>query len=222
MANTAESEYPDRRDDKLRSLLPLMDSPYDFFRLSQAETDALEEALGDGFGDVVKGSQALPLARGIKSGLLHHPFYFRGAAEDDGEEEPEDAFWKEGLDGAPAPSERFPLRFITRRLRLYFGNQLDRFCHKMISEEPGLASWERCQLEDIALDRLYEKPWYEFHAIESLDFIHQLLRRGVRGAKGATGLALLVSCFAGELGRLSEQYYWRFRYERAAITGIGR
>jgi hypothetical protein len=30
-----------------------------------------------------------------------------------------------------------------------------------------------------------------------------------------------ASCFSGELGRLVEQYYWRFRFEKAAITGVG-
>jgi hypothetical protein len=31
----------------------------------------------------------------------------------------------------------------------------------------------------------------------------------------------LTSAFAGTLGRLVEQYYWRFRFEKAAVTGIG-
>jgi hypothetical protein len=221
MANTADIEYQDRRDDKLRRLLPLIDSSYDFCSLSQAETDALEEAFSDGFGAPVRGREALPLPRDIKSGLLNHPFYFRSDPSEDNDEDPEDAFYEDGFDGAPGPSEQFPLGFIPRRLRIYFKNQLDRFCHKMIREQPGLASWERWGVEDLALDRLYEKPWYEFYAIEWLDFIDQRLQTGVREVKGAAGLALLVSCFAGELGRLSEQYYWRFRYEGATITGIG-
>ena len=32
---------------------------------------------------------------------------------------------------------------------------------------------------------------------------------------------ILISSFSGKLGRLVEQYYWRFRFEEAAITGIG-
>ena len=220
MANIAESEFQDRRDDKLRSLLPLIDDPYDFFGLSEAETGALEEALGDGFGCAVRDSQAVPLAEGIESGLLRHPFFFRGSSED-AERDAEDAFWDEGYDGAPGPSEQFPLNFVMRRLRIYFENQLNRFGHKIKSEEPQLASWDRSQVEDHGLERLYEKAWYEAHAIELLDFIYLLLQRGVREAKGASGFALIVSSMAGELGRLSEQYYWRFRYERAAITGIG-
>jgi len=34
-------------------------------------------------------------------------------------------------------------------------------------------------------------------------------------------MSLLSSSFSGTLGRLVEQYYWKFRYEKAAITGIG-
>jgi len=224
VANTADSErqeLADSRDRQLRTLLPSKDSPYDFYRLSQAETDALEEAFSDGFGAAVAGSEALPLPRGIKSGLLQHPFYFRNAWEDD--EDSEDAFWHSPSSGAPAPYETVPINFIPRRLRMYFKNQLDRFCHKMISEEPHFASSERQYVEDHALDRLYEKPWYEAHALELFDIIDidGFLLRGVKSAKGAAGRAFLVSCFAGELGRLIEQYYWRFRFEGAAITGLG-
>ena len=104
---------------------------------------------------------------------------------------------------------------------MYFKNQLDRFYHKMISEEPHFASWERQDVEEHALDRLYEKPWYEAHALELFDFIDGLLQRGVKNTDGAAGRAFLVFWFAGELGRLIEQYYWRFRFEGAAITGLG-
>src|ERR1700687_5418684 len=95
MANTADSEcqeLTDRRDEKLRTLLPSKDSPYDFYSLSQAETDALEEAFSDGFGDAVLGSEALPLPKEVKSGLLQHPFFFRNTSEEY-DDEPQDVFW---------------------------------------------------------------------------------------------------------------------------------
>jgi len=162
----------------------------------------------------------LPLPRGLKSGLLKHAFYLKNAPEDD-YEDPEDAFWeRDSFDDWP--SDKLPINFIPRRLRMYFTNQLNRFCHKMISEDPSLASWKRCYVEDLALDRLYEKPWYEFHAIQLFETMDELLKAGARlKSIAAPGLAFLVSGFAGELGRLSEQYYWRFRYEGAAIIGIG-
>jgi hypothetical protein len=37
---------------ELRALLPPKDSPYSVDHLSQAETDALQAALRDGFGDI--------------------------------------------------------------------------------------------------------------------------------------------------------------------------
>jgi hypothetical protein len=40
------------RDNQLRALLPPMESDYGLDNLSQAETDALEAAFGDGFGAV--------------------------------------------------------------------------------------------------------------------------------------------------------------------------
>ena len=212
----------DRRDDRLRSLLPSKDAAYDFFSLTQAETDALEEAFSDGFGAVsVQGTQSLPLPRGLKSGLLKHAFYTKNAPEDD-YEDPEDAFWERDSFDDLAPSDKLPINFIPRRLRIYFKDQLDRFYHKMIREDPGYARWDRECIEELALGEFYAKPWYEFHALQLFQTMDELLQSGAKFEKGAApGFAFLVSCFAGELGRLSEQYYWRFRFEGAAITGIG-
>jgi hypothetical protein len=41
------------RDETLMTLLPSKNAPYDYKKLSKAETDALVEALSDGFGDVL-------------------------------------------------------------------------------------------------------------------------------------------------------------------------
>jgi hypothetical protein len=40
-------------------------------------------------------------------------------------------------------------------------------------------------------------------------------------AKHPNFMTLMIIGFAGKLGRLIEQYYWRFRFEGAAITGRG-
>ena len=68
-----------KRDDTLRALLPPVDSPYSFDNLSEAETKALEEALGDGFGDRDTGIKPLPLPETIKSGLLEYSYFDRGS-----------------------------------------------------------------------------------------------------------------------------------------------
>jgi hypothetical protein len=209
------------RDAKLKSLLPPLDSLYDFKLLSQAETEALEEAMSDGFGDVgVYPAQTFRLPRGINAGLLNHAFHHRSLLHDE-VEDPEDAFWETGRDEKPAPSDELPIRFIQRRFRMYFENQLNRFCHKMVHEEPALAECEKSDVAEFAIDRLYEKPWYELHAVQLFEQFDELLETGVRlKRESASGFAFLTSCYTGELGRLIEQYYWRLRYEGAAITGL--
>jgi hypothetical protein len=44
----------DSRDERPWELLPSKDAPYDYYKLSKNETDALVEALADGFGDVLQ------------------------------------------------------------------------------------------------------------------------------------------------------------------------
>jgi hypothetical protein len=71
------------RDAKLKRLLPPLDSTYDFHNLSQAETEALEEAFSDGFGQVsAYGARPQPLPSGIKTGLLKHAFHHKSWQED--------------------------------------------------------------------------------------------------------------------------------------------
>src|SRR5712691_10789106 len=66
--NTRPQKSRDNRDDQLRRLLPSKDSPYDFYSLSQAESDALEEAFSDGFGDYAGSpSMALPVSQRMAS-----------------------------------------------------------------------------------------------------------------------------------------------------------
>ena len=206
------------RDEQLQALLPSNDDPYSFDRLSEAEMGALDAAFGDGFGSLGKGDAAFPLPQEIKSGLLQHPFFFKSTSEFR-EDELEEAFWasSDDLDGAPAPFEDLPLGFNPKRLRIYFDNQLDRCAHHLTIEDPQGAPLDRSDLGDLVIDRLYEKPWYEFHATRLLGLAIET-DKFFEGAKFKT---LLIGCFFGQLGRLVEQYYWRFRYEGAAITGLG-
>jgi hypothetical protein len=212
------------RDEKLVELLPLKDAAYDYNKLSQTEMDALVEALRDGFGEQFDPyRRPMPLPKEIKTqGLLEHPFYCRPELYYN-EQEWDGAFWSsDNGDDAPAPNEGFPLNFQPRRLRIYFQNQFERFCKKILREggiegvkelDTGGGDWV---FDYLALERLYEKPWYEFHALQFLDWMENedILKR--------PGLALLVNTrCAGQLGRLVEQYYWRFRFEAAAITGVG-
>jgi hypothetical protein len=215
--------HRDGRDERLWSLLPSKSAPYDVRILSKAETDALVEALSDGFGGVLyRGHKAMPLPDGVKSGLLEHSFHVSSNSEYDPNEW-NGEFWESPNDeGEPPPAEWFPLRFIERRLRVYFQNQFDRFCERVRREDPWWSesvdpAEDRWLFEErAAASRLYEKPWYEFHALQLLDWV------GDRNLLKHPNLARMCSIgFAGQLGRLVEQYYWRFRFEGAAITGAG-
>jgi hypothetical protein len=208
-----------RRDDALRALLPPFDSEYSFDTLSQGETAALEAAFGDGFGDVgAAGYYAAPTPSGVKGGLTHHPYFVNISSQYDNEEFP-DPFW-DWSDDRPPPSEFFPLNFVLRRLRLYFSNQIARFHAQLIKDEPHYASVDSELLDSLAFNRLYEKPWYEIHAVQLIGWIEDALE-DVQNQKALNLMSLLSSSFSGTLGRLVEQYYWKFRYEKAAITGIG-
>jgi hypothetical protein len=200
----------DKRDAKLWNLLPAIDAPYDNHRLSSAETEALVEALGDGFGErAVQGYEPRPIPWDGSSGLLEHAFYCR---PNSGRDPSEGEFWYN--DDAPAPAENFPLDFNERRLRVYFQNQFNRCCqHKLRFLEGIFKSDNQLTLDlvvNFARQNLYEKPWYEFHALQFLDFID------MPDCPRCSALH-----FSGQLGRLVEQYYWRFRFEKAAITGVG-
>ncbi len=202
------------RDDRLRALLPPTDSEYDLDNLSQAETDALEAAFGDGFGSPgAVGYVPMPLPPEVRKGLIRHSFFVHGTSEYDQHENPAE-FW-DWDDDRPPPSESFPLGFVLRRLRLYFENQVDRFCALLVREEPGYASVERWVLEEVAARDPYEKSWYEYHAVQLLDWIEKPDFLGT----GALPV-WLASSFPGTLGRLVEQYYWRFRFEKSAVTGV--
>jgi hypothetical protein len=220
----------DGRDAKLWSLLPHKDDPYDFDRLSEAETAALVETLADGYGYIfAPGRVPLPLPAKVRTGLVTHFFYER---PDSGGHATEwdYVFWNRANGEAPSPYEMFPLHFDRRRLRVYFQNQFDRFCLRrtremepiwaqQVCKDPTFPPFDHSQGRRIsereAAEMLYQKPWYELHALYFLYWIESdwLLKY----PKFALSFNVDV---AGQLGRLVEQYYWRFRFEKAALTGI--
>ena len=81
----------------------------------------------------------------------------------------------------------------------------------------------------------YQKPWYEFHALNCLKEIQSLKESIISEIVETTEKAKRLSNIpyeiiaedltselifaAGQLGRLVEQYSWRFQHERAVETG---
>jgi hypothetical protein len=186
-------------DPKLWATLPAKSDPYDYHRLSEAETIALIVALGDGFGSTLLDYRAMPLPAGIKSGLLQHHFFVEANSEYDPEWN-RGAFWESpgGDKRDRPPSDIFPLKFDERRLCLYFQNQFARFCARSRRDDPSLRERDSDKRFAIsALNRFYQKPWYEIHALQFLIcLVSPKLEYGVA-----------QSIFAGRLGRLVEQYY---------------
>ena len=56
---------------------------------------------------------------------------------------------------------------------------MDRFCARLISEQPDYPSTDMMYLEELASYRLYSKPWYEYHAVQFLDWIESAQREVV-------------------------------------------
>jgi hypothetical protein len=222
---------PFSRNEKLWGLLPDIDAPYDYHTLSRVETDALVEALGDGFGDRgVQGQEPLPLPSNLNSGLLEHAFYSDSGydADDWGFALPDSGY---DADDWGFALRTFPLGFIQTQLRIYFQNQFYRFCKRIARENAVSLDNKRAVFEELAYQRVYEKPWYEAQALNFLDIVYTSTKNlkedqgrflrliGKRALDPSKCQVLVIAAFAGQLGRLVEQYYWRFRFERAVVAG---
>jgi hypothetical protein len=154
-----------RRDRHLRDLLPSKDHPYDHDKLDQAEIDALEAALDDGFGDKGKNHEAVPAPIDESDVGLLTPLFFQEGITSYSEEEGERAFYD--AEGS-APCDEFPLGFSPERLRIYFDNQLNRFIHALNEQQVG-NSYDRYDVARIVSEYPYSKTWYEHHACQLLD-----------------------------------------------------
>jgi hypothetical protein len=184
-----------KRDERLWNMLPAIDAPYDRYSLSEAETAALVEALTDGFGNIFldRNTKRFPLPMTfVKSRLLNHVVY-------------------DDLPGRRVEfDEEFPLGFHPRRLEIYFRNQFYRF--RAHAHEGEMNFFDKVCAER-ARQWMYEKPWYEFHALDYLMHIQAIKRH--------PHLTSALISLSGTLGRLVEQYYWRVRFEKAVVTGEG-
>jgi hypothetical protein len=93
---------------------------------------------------------------------------------------------------------------------------LDRFCEYLVREHDDYASVpEETRKSFVAALAVYDKPWYEYYALRFLGAI-------VRAQRGEEAdHPQMNSQWSARLGRLVEQYYWRFRYEAAVTSGLG-
>ena len=217
-------------EQRLWEILPSKDDPYNPRRLSEREVIALEEALDDGFGkELGARTEAFSLPKDVDPGLLRHQYHLKFPAKSTlGSDNDDDIgdwkFWSGSGDFAPAPWQRFPLGYNSIKLRIYFRSQFERFCRHFMSQElqrseaDPVNEQDEIIISEFGLERLYEKPWYEIHALQLLDWL-DFPRPVVLSDTTLAQRAL--PRFAGTLGRLVEQYYWRFQHEDAAVTGRG-
>src|SRR5262249_41988387 len=84
------------------------------------------------------------------------------------------------------------------------------------------ANWEE-YIYDQVLYKTYSKAWYEYHVNQHFYFFDESVLTLTRHAEQRLGLGLalmMITNFLGTLGRLVEQYYWKFLLEKAAIRGL--
>jgi hypothetical protein len=189
----------------LRTVLTNIRGDYDPNALAEDEIAGLAEAFCDGFGSVgAPGHVGASLPDDIRSGFLQHRNYIR--------ESEDSSFWR--TDGSLPPSRYIPLSFFPSRLRLYFKTQVKRFGCWLAHQQPGCRNLSMREVGVIAERMPYQKPWYEVHALRLLDQIQRQKHSRNRGVPWP------IEITAGQLGRLVEQYYWRFQFERLAEGGL--
>jgi hypothetical protein len=209
---------------------------YDPFTLSEAEMTRLLSALGDGFGysqrhhrEQQQGDLALPAE--VEPGLLKHQFhYYKAPAPPDYcGEDPADEFWgRFDDDSPPGLFEDCPVNFWLPEIRTYFREQRAAYIqyvqnHDELRDE--LASDQETGSEEIlyceVLCKTYSKAWYEFHINQHI-FVIENITESFRSPAGPRNVARRIDMlinYSARLGRLIEQYYWKFLVEKAAIRG---
>ena len=208
---------------------------YDPLVLSEDEKKRFLYALGDGFGYSHRGKhleeKALPAD--VQPGLLQHRAFFseNRTSEYWGDEE-EGEFWETSNgDSPPGLFEQCPLGFHLPLIREYFTEQKAAYLAQ--AKALGRYSWlddmtpdERCdwdeQIYGRALYKTYSKAWYEYHInfeICSIDEAISILERHAKQGISLRLGTLLLTSSSALLGRLIEQYYWKFLIEKSAIRG---
>ena len=215
----ADTPWQGSPRDRLFCLLPAIDTPYDCSKLSQAEAEALTEALSDGFniylGTPIAKHRHRLQTKFVSSKLLTHFFYSEKSINDLSLEK---------------SINKFPLSLNEELLQIYFQNQFERFHHHFGSEIDSSSDDIK-----VASNWQYQKPWYESHALSCLKEIQSLKESVISEIVETTEKAKQLSnipyevvaedlaseliFLAGQLGRLVEQYSWRFQHERAVETG---
>jgi hypothetical protein len=202
------------------------------FILSDAEKKRFIAALGDGFGYPERQRlEGHELPAEVEAGLLRHRAYYHKSSQSeyyDGDEA--DKFWEESDGDSPPLFEECPVNFDLSAIRKYFHEQKMSYLGYAKSQrdyawldrlEPEeRANWNQ-EIYLRALKKTYSKAWYEYHINEQLYFIDEFTAIGINQSKANAKIlvGIAVVKFSATLGRLIEQYYWKFLLEKAAMRG---
>jgi hypothetical protein len=208
---------------------------YDPSVLSGEEKQRFLAALGDGFGYLHRNQylDEAALPREVEAGLLTHRAYHSKDDPSKYWDHDEDEFWDESDgDSPPGLFEQCPINFHLPAIRKYFEEQKAAYLayakssddytwfDQLSSEEQS--NWE-AHIYDQVLYKTYSKAWYEYHINQHLYFFDENVSTLTRHTEQGLGLGLalmMITNFLGKLGRLIEQYYWKFLLEKAAIRGV--
>jgi hypothetical protein len=192
---------------------------YDPYVLSEEEKSRFKAALGDGFGSVQLG----PLIEeefppNLETGLLDHKVYRANVLNSD--------FEYDSVSQVERQLETCPINFTLGRVQPYFREQRKIFLEhvrslKKYKEPKDLSLMEREPWDDFVYFHFsrkhYTKSWYEQFINWRFKKIDQILR--MQEYDYDLPWMLFLVWHSGVVGRLIEQYYWKFFHERNAITG---
>ena len=175
----------------------------------------------------------LPLPDDVDLGLLKHRAYYDSRSQRDflGDDE-KDEFWAESDgDSPPGLFEQCPVNFYYPEIRAYFLEQKaayiryakssddSEFMEELSPDQQTEWDWH---IYGRALRQTYSKAWYEYHINQYILYIDDAATRIKQPAQQMNVInmcVMLTMNFSATLGRLVEQYYWKFFIEKAAISG---
>jgi hypothetical protein len=204
---------------------------YDPWAFSKEEKERFISALMDGFyrpdPDAIE-LEELELPAGVRAGLLTHRVYYDTNTEYDGDETEE--FWQDFDEKLPAGFfAQLPLNFSFLSLAVFFIKQESAYRNYIKTDKdwefekrlgPKFSGmWDAHVLRTRALAETYSKPWYEYHILEKFKSLMAVAYPGETFGPAPNMKPLVIIETSAQLGRLIEQYYWKFVLEKSAIRG---
>jgi hypothetical protein len=170
--------------------------------------------------------ETLALPETVKAGLLKHPVYYDLNTDYDAET---GEFWQDfGEDQPLGLFAQLPINFVFLKVAKFFAEQSSAYLKYAKSDEDlefekrlGPEFLEVCDelIWKRVLAETYSKPWYEYHIISKIRSLIGVAYPGPVFGPAPSMKPLEIIKSSAQLGRLVEQYYWKFLLEKSAIRG---